>query len=266
MVKAFWAACAVLILSGSLGCAALGNALRPPPPIFKDPTTGMALVRVPGGCYQMGNVFDGGGPEEKPAHEVCLGDFYVGQHEVTQGEWKAVMGSNPSEHASCSDACPVEMVSWDDVQAFLARLNARSAGGQYRLPTEAEWEYAARSGGKREKYSGGSDDVGQVAWYLWNAEGPHPVGTRAPNGLGLHDMTGNVWEWTADWYGEAYYAASPRQSPTGPATGDRRVVRGGSYANEAFDVRACYRNFLPPDHRSGSKGFRLAATGLVKAR
>jgi formylglycine-generating enzyme required for sulfatase activity len=171
------------------------------------------------------------------------------------------MGSNPSQHAACGEACPVEMVSWNDAQEFLARLNAKGGAqgppGPYRLPTEAEWEYAARSGGKHEKYAGTTDDVGSVAWFLWNTEVTQPVGQKAPNGLGLHDMTGNVWEWTADWYSETAYAGSLRKNPVGPAAGERRVLRGGSYANEAYDVRATYRNYLPPDYRGAGKGLRV---------
>jgi formylglycine-generating enzyme required for sulfatase activity len=260
--------CAVVVLSGSLACVVAGGGKRPAPdPVFTDPTTSMELVRVKGGCFQMGNTFDAGGPEEAPAHEACVEDFYLGRFEVTQGQWKAVMGTNPSQHSACGDNCPVEMVSWDDVQDFIRRLNGRSGGkgpssGPYRLPTEAEWEYAARSGGRDQKYSGQTDDPGRVAWYHSNSEITRPVGLKAPNDLGLHDMTGNVWEWTGDWYGEGYYAVSPRLNPAGPASGDHRVLRGGSFGEGAFDQRASFRNHLPPDYRGGGKGFRLLRNGI----
>jgi formylglycine-generating enzyme required for sulfatase activity len=249
--------------SGAVACAPVQHLEDRP----EERLVPVEMVFVKGGCFEMGTPLGPpGGPEEKPAHEVCVSDFHIGKFEVTQAQWRAVMGNNPSTNQDCGDDCPVETVSWDDAQKFIARLNARTRGeregtpGQYRLPTEAEWEYAARSGGKAQKYAGRSDDVGSVGWYAWNSSGIHSVGTKAPNGLGLHDMTGNVWEWTSDWYGSSYYASSPRQDPTGPATGDRRVTRGGSYGNDLFDLRTSYRNFLPPGYRGPSKGFRLAWT------
>jgi sulfatase modifying factor 1 len=275
--------CAVVVASGTVACAGLDfgrksdapaspAVTKPLPAVLeKVPPTGLELVPVKGGCFQMGNTFEAGGPEEKPVHEVCVDAFSIGTYEVTQRLWKAVMGSNPSFHVACGDDCPVEMVSWNDVQEFLGRLNARDGGkgspaGSYRLPTEAEWEYAARSGGKNEKYPGGTDDLDAVAWRYGGADDTRPVGQKVPNGLGLHDMAGNVWEWTSDWYGEAYYAISPRDNPTGPASGDRRVVRGGSFANDAFDLRTSYRNYLPPDSRGFSKGFRLVRSAPAPSK
>lgn len=266
---------AVILLAGNLACAAAGpslkSAVQPEPetraaarvPDVVDPATGMELVFVKGGCFVMGSAAGApGGREEKPAHEVCVGDMYLGKFEVTQGQWAAVMGGNPSFNASCGVRCPVDSVSWLDAQEFIGKLNAAAGSatlppGRYRLPTEAEWEYAARSGGKNEKWAGG-DVFDAVAWHLWNAKSTQPVGLKAPNGLGLHDMSGNVWEWTADWYDAAYYSSSPRDNPTGPAVGEYRVLRGGSVVNEAFDLRATYRNYLPPDHRGARKGFRVA--------
>lgn len=171
---------------------------------FKDPATGMEMIFVKGGCYQMGDTFGDGAPEEKPVHDVCVSDFYMGKHEVTQGQWKRIMGNNPSSFSGCGDNCPVEHVSWNDAQNFIRRLNSQSGKG-YRLPTEAEWEYAARSGGKSEKFAGGAD-VNTVAWYDGNSSSKaHPAGQKLPNGLGLHDMSGNVWEWCNDWYDGTYY-------------------------------------------------------------
>ena len=186
------------------------------------------MVYVKGGCYQMGDTFGDGSKDEKPVHEVCVSDFLMGKHEVTQGQWKKIMGHNPSHYYDCGDDCPVENVSWNDVQEFIAKLNSLT-GKKYRLPTEAEWEYAARSGGKQEKYSGGND-FDDVAW----VKQTRSVGQKQANGLGLYDMSGNVWEWCSDWYASDYYRKSPRENPSGPSSGSRRVSRGGSY----YDIRS----------------------------
>lgn len=224
---------------------------------FTDSVTGMEMVFVKGGCYRMGDTFGDGDADEKPVHEVCVNDFYIGKYEVTQGQWKAVMGNNPSHFKNCGDNCPVETVSWNDIQQFLQRLNSRS-GKQYRLPTEAEWEYAARSGGKSEKYAGGND-VDAVAWYSKNSGSEtHPVGQKRPNGLGLYDMSGNVREWCSDWYGEKYYSQSPRDNPDGPSSGSYRVLRGGSWLYSPRIVRAAYRLGLNPGDRDNCYGFRMA--------
>jgi formylglycine-generating enzyme len=264
MAKKFWVLCAVIVFSVNLAYAGEGNTKVSvaPAPLFKDPATAMEFVFVKGRCYQMGNTFGDGGPEEKRVHEVCLDPFYMGKYEVTQGQWKKIMGSNPSVNSKCGDNCPVDTVSWIDVQNFISKLNSRSGGSKYRLPTEAEWEYAARSGGLPEQYAGGNVLV-DVAWffdfsgednYRWGAK---PVGTKRPNGLGIFDMTGNVWEWTNDWYGSDYYSNSPRNNPTGPTTGDLRVLRGGSWRNQSFDLRTTFRNYLTPNYRSDIIGFRL---------
>ena len=231
--------------------------------VITDITTGMTLLKVVGGTYTMGDTFGDGDADELPTHQVTVGDFYIGKYEVTQGEWQAVMTGNtsglsatPSSFSACGAGCPVENVSWDDIQIFISRLNAQS-GTNYRLPTEAEWEYAARSGGLSEKYSGGSD-VDAVAWY-WDNSGstPHPVGQKQANGLGLYDMSGNVWEWVSDWYGT--YDSAAQTNPTGPSTGSYRVFRGGSWYHDAFYVRASFRFNVYPDFRNYSVGFRLAA-------
>jgi len=228
---------------------------------FTDPTTGMEFVPVKGGCFQMGDTFGDGYASEKPVHEVCVDGFSIGKYEVTQGQWKAVMGNNPSKFSSCGDNCPVEQVSWNDVQDFIGKLNSRS-GRNYRLPTEAEWEYAARSGGKSEKYSG-SSSIDSVAWYGgWdgNSSSTTHVGRKGANGLGIYDMSGNVWEWCSDWYGEEYYGESPRSNPQGPSTGSGRVGRGGSWSGEPASVRASNRsNGSPSANRFSTLGFRLLA-------
>jgi len=217
---------------------------------FTDAATGMGFVFVKGGCYEMGDTFGDGRANEKPVHNVCVNDFYMGKYEVTQGQWQAVMGSNPSDFKNCGANCPVELVSWNDTQDFIGRLNGKT-GKSYRLPTEAEWEFAARSGGKREKYAGG-DDLDRVAWYGSNSGSKtHPVGTKAPNGLGLSDMSGNVWEWCQDWYGDKYYGESPRDNPRGPSSGQYRVLRGGSWGDSPEIVRAADRSRLGPAYRKG---------------
>jgi formylglycine-generating enzyme required for sulfatase activity len=157
------------------------------------------------------------------------------------------------------DRLPVDSVSWEEVQQFISKLNA-STGKQYRLPTEAEWEYAARSGRKQEKWSGTGDEaiLGDYAWYGANSDDTtHEVGTKKPNSLGLYDMTGNVWEWVQDWYEDVYYESTSRVNPLGPLTGSRRVLRGGSWRGAAGIVRAASRGYLAPSRRYYDIGFRL---------
>jgi len=228
--------------------------------VLTDPIKAIELVLVKGGCFQMGDGFGDGKEDEKPVHTVCVDDYYIGKYEITQGQWQSVMGSNPSFFKNCGEKCPVEQVNWNDIQAFIGKLNAKT-GKKYRLPTEAEWEYAARSGGKNQKYSGTSSDaeLDKYAWYSANAGGGvHPSGEKQPNGLGLYDMTGNVWEWCQDWYGEKYYSQAPRRNPSGPATGIRRVLRGGAWIFEPAGIRTTARYGLIPVSRSDLYGFRLA--------
>ncbi len=227
-----------------------------PSNVLTDATTGMVLQKVPGGTFTMGDTFGDGWSGELPTHQVTLSDFYIGKYEVTQGQWVAVMGSNPSYFSACGLDCPVDSVSWDDIQTFITQLNQLS-GKNYRLPTEAEWEYAARSGGQHEEYSGGSN-VDAVAWYWTNSNNtPHQVGTKQANGLGLYDMSGNAVEWVNDWYGA--YGSSSQTNPTGPTTGSFRVFRGGSWIDDAFSARAAFRLFNSPDLRNVGLGFRLAS-------
>lgn len=212
----------------------------------------------------MGNTFDEpsleDAPEEMPVHRVCVDDFYIGKYEITQGQWKSVMEGNPSSDSRCGDSCPVDNVSWKDTQDFILKLNSKIGERKYRLPTEAEWEYAARSGGRSEKYSGGND-LNSLAWYNENSEGKdRPVGTKMPNGLGIYDMSGSVWEWTNDWYGRDYYSSSPSSNPAGPSSGVERVVRGGCRTGEAYNMRTARRNGYTPDTRRHSLGFRLLMT------
>jgi formylglycine-generating enzyme required for sulfatase activity len=210
---------------------------------FTDATTGMQFVGVPEGCNTLGS------------SQVCLDAFSIGKYEVTQGQWKRVMGSNPSHFSSCGDNCPVEKVSWNDIQQFIQRLNQQS-GINYRLPTEAEWEYACRAGGT-EEYCG-SNNVDAVAWYSSNSGSQtHPVGQKQANAWGLHDMSGNVWEWVSDWYGSSY--PTDTRNPTGAASGSDRVNRGGGWNDEATGARAAIRDGSTPGGCRINLGFRLAS-------
>lgn len=224
---------------------------------FRDPVTGMDFVLIKGGCYQMGD--EDGDREERPVHEVCVDDFYLGVFEVTQGQWKAINGRNPSSNKN-GDLYPVEDLSWNDVQDFIKELNQKS-GRYFRLPTEAEWEYAAREGGRKEKWSGtnSESEIDAYAWYDNNSgRNTHPVGQKRPNALGLYDMTGNVWEWAGDWYDRSYYEESPRSNPGGPGRGSDRVFRGGSYKDRAKDIRTTKRDKKSNRRSDSTIGFRLA--------
>jgi len=239
-----------IVLFGILSFALAGAAIAAPD---------IEMVRVKGGCYQMGDAFGDGGASEKPVHQVCVDDFSIGKYVVTQAQWQAVMGNNPSYFKACGGNCPVEQVSWEDAQEFIWQLNDQT-GKNYRLPYEAEWEYAARSGGKREQWAGTSNlaELGAYAWYEGNSgKQTHPVGTRRPNGLGLYDMSGNVQEWCEDWYGADYYKISPEKNPRGPLSGSVPVLRGGSLSDPAGNVRAAYRNNFAPSYRIIYSGFRL---------
>jgi formylglycine-generating enzyme len=228
--------------------------LAPPEPIKP-----IEMVLVKGGCYQMGDTFGDGAANEKPVHEVCVKDFLIGKYPVTQIQWAGAMGNNPSKEPNCGITCPVENVSWDDIQEFLRKLSQRT-GKAYRLPTEAEWEYAARGGGKNEKWAGTSSqsELGDYAWY-YNNSGyhSHPVGGKKPNDLGLYDMTGNVWEWMSDWFDEQYYANSPKDEPGGAASGETRALRGGYWGDLANFVRVSRRIGLVPAARAPGNGFRV---------
>ncbi|QEP43379.1 formylglycine-generating enzyme family protein [Ectothiorhodospiraceae bacterium BW-2] len=212
------------------------------------------MVRVPGGCFQMGS--NSGGSNEKPVHEVCLDSFEIGKYEVTRSQWQAVMGSNPSKFKK-GGSHPVEQVSWEDSQQFIRKLNQKT-GGNYRLPTEAEWEYACRSGGKNEPYSG-SNSVDSVGWHgeSW-ADGHHAIGGKQANGLGIYDMSGNVWEWVQDWYDKNAYNQHSRYNPIYTASASLWVNRGGSWGYDANSLRCAGRSSLWPGDRYGSIGLRLA--------
>ena len=241
------------------------------------------MIKVEGGTFSMGATSEQGSDaynHEKPVHSVTLSDYYIGETEVTQELWEAVMGSNPSCFKG-DNQLPVERVSWDDCQEFIKELN-RLTGKNFRLPTEAEWEYAAR-GGKYSKdyvykYSG-SNNADEVAWYCrnsgdkylsgkWNDDDEsiiennncktHLVKTKKANELGLYDMSGNVYEWCNDRYNENYYRNSPQTNPTGPSKGWDRVLRGGSWFSYGRNVRVSNRSGIAPGYRCYDLGLRLA--------
>ena len=195
--------------------------------------------------------------DESPVHSITLSDYYIGETEVTQEFWQAVMGSNPS-YFSGNPQRPVEYVSWNDCREFIVKLNDLT-GKNFRLPTEAEWEYAARGGKESQGYKySGSNTIGNVAWYYNNSNSTtHDVKTKSPNELGIYDMSGNVWEWCEDWYGD--YSSGSQKNPTGPSSGSSRVLRGGSWGNGgARGCRVSGRSNGYPNDKCDVSGFRLA--------
>jgi formylglycine-generating enzyme required for sulfatase activity len=232
------------------------------------------LVLVPGGTFTMGCTSEQKDCESnEQAHQVTLSDFYIGKYEVTQKLWTEIMGENPSNFKS-GDNYPVERVSWDDVQTFLSKLNTKYPNRNYRLPTEAEWEYAARGGGKAVLFGNGKNTLdpkeanfnGKEDYKKsYSVTGEYrnkttPVGSFIPNALGLYDMSGNVWEWCSDWYGSDYYKNSPATNPQGPTSGSYRVFRGGSWCSVPLGCRVAIRYNGTPGDRSNVFGFRLART------
>lgn len=221
------------------------------------------MIYVEGGRFTMGATLEQGYDcfaDERPTHQVTLSDYYIGQTEVTQELWVAVMGNNPSYNIGNS-RLPVEQVSWNDCQEFIQKLN-RLTGKRFRLPTEAEWEFAARGGNQSKGYKySGSNRIDDVAWYDGNSGGAtHEVAICAPNQLGIYDMSGNVNEWCSDWYGE--YSSSSQTDPTGPADGSYRVLRGGSWYTFAIGCRVADRGGVTPDYLDNGGGFRLVCSSL----
>lgn len=248
--------------------------------IWRDPFLRMSFVWVPGGCFEMGcgDWSDNCSDSEKPVHKVCVNGFWMARHEVTQGQWERLMGHNPSEFKGCGSLCPVEKVSWNEALEFASRLT-RKTGYTFRLPTEAEWEYACRSGGKKQEYAGGGT-LDAAAWYRSNAKGgPHTVGRKRPNGLGIYDMSGNVWEWCLDvsdkhaysrakgtlgnpvfigrQYADIYGDGYNNILRTLKDASGYRIVRGGSWGNVAYRLRCSARIRGKPGSRRDWLGFRL---------
>ncbi len=212
------------------------------------------MVFVKGGKFRMGSEY--GAADEKPVHPVSVRDFYLGMYEVTQEMYQKVMGSNPSRFSGCAQ-CPVESVSWNDAQAFIKKLNEMT-GLKYRLPTEAEWEYAARGGVKTKNTRfAGSDQANDVGWYKDNsAFKTKPVGGKKPNELDIFDLTGNVSEWAEDWFER--YTLDEKENPMGPTEGQAKVFRGGCYGNSDMQTTVAERSFAPPETKGSMVGIRLA--------
>ena len=225
------------------------------------------MIGVEGGTFQMGATNEQGSDaydDEKPVHKVTVSSFSIGQTEVTQALWYAVMGQKPTSGGSqwsstygLGDNRPAYYVSWNDCQEFITKLN-QITGQQFRLPTEAEWEFAARGGTKSKGYKySGSNTVGDVAWYYDNSSSKtHDVATKQANELGIYDMSGNVWEWCSDWYGS--YSSSAQTNPTGPTSGSNRVYRGGGWDGDAWFCRVSCRYRSTPAGRFINLGLRLA--------
>ena len=221
------------------------------------------MIAVETGSFEMGDKNAGGDEDAKPPHRVILDDFMMSKYDVTQGLWKAVMGNNPSGSTKC-DSCPVEKVSWNDAQKFISKLNSIT-GQRYRLPFEAEWEYAAK-GGSRSKGStfSGGNEIDSVGWNDSNSEKKtHPIGQKKANELCLYDMTGNVLQWCSDWYDYNYYNTSPEQNPHGPGRGKTKVLRGGGWNIYTAYCGVTVRADLIPDSCYYNVGFRLARDPLT---
>jgi formylglycine-generating enzyme required for sulfatase activity len=228
---------------------------------FTSPTLGATFALISAGTFMMGSPTDETGrvSDEGPQHRVTISrPFYMQVTETTQGQWQKIMGRNPSNFSNCGDNCPVEAVSWNDVQDFIGRLNRQEGTDRYRLPTEAEWEYAARAGTTTRFYTGnGEEDLSRAGWYGDNSGSKtHPVGQKTPNAWGLYDMHGNVSEWVQDWKGD--YPAGSVTDPEGPSSGSYRVDRGGSWFYDARYCRSAFRDYRIPDDRGNVLvGFRL---------
>ena len=267
------------ILSGTLFLCVCTAAQNSAPEISREinpePGPVIEMVFVEGGTFTMGCVPEQGDDcvaDEKPAHRVTLGDFYIGKYEVTQGQWREIMGTDVRRQRDniherlplygVGDNYPMYYVNWYETQEFIRKLNEKT-GGNYRLPTEAEWEYAARGGNKSRGYRySGSDIIGEVAWYFENSGDnggnmngmTHQVGRKKENELGIHDMTGNVWEWVSGFYG--IYSSEPQTNPEGD-TGWLRVLRGGSWFYHPWPERVSIRGSSAAENLGGHIGFRL---------
>ena len=214
----------------------------------------LKMILVEGGTFAMGST--SGYSNERPVHNVTLDSYYIGETEITQAQWRAIMGSNPSSYTG--DNRPVESVTWEEAQEFCKKLSALT-GKKYVLPTEAQWEYAARGGNKSKGYTySGSNTIGDVAVYSGNRESQHSnVKSKMPNELGIYGMSGNVCEWCSDWYDSSYYSSSPQTNPQGPSSGSDRVLRGGSWLGIASGGRVAYRGNINPSYRDSVCGFRV---------
>jgi formylglycine-generating enzyme required for sulfatase activity len=212
---------------------------------------------VEGGTFMMGSDASDAQADEQPVHSVTLSDYYIGQTEVTQHLWQAVMGSGNNPSATKGNNLPVTNITWDEAQVFVQKLSEMT-GMRFRLPTEAEWEYAARGGERSKGYTyAGSDNIDEVGWYNGNSGNtPHAVGQKQPNELGIYDMTGNIWEYCFDWH--TPYSAQAQTNPTGAATGEKHVLRGGCYHYDSKNCTNTNRHsYYTPDNGGASTGLRI---------
>jgi formylglycine-generating enzyme required for sulfatase activity len=237
-------------------CQSGRSVVKPSSDFFTEEFCGMEMVRVPAGAYEMGDLFGEGLENELPVHKVRLDVFYIGRYPVTQDQWSRLKPENPS-HFEGGDL-PVEQVTWQDAHDFARQLTlAHDDRYRFDLPTEAQWEYAARSGGGAELYAGG-DNIDKIAWYESNSRGrTHPVGAKMPNGLGLHDMSGNVWEWCRDTFKADAYTRHAADNPSEIIDGSDRVIRGGSWNLDAWSARCTRRFSFRADMFGAGLGFRL---------
>jgi len=220
----------------------------------------MELILIRSGSFRMGGdkKLEQAEDHETPRRAVKISKaFFLGKYEVTQAQWSEMMNNNPSEFKD--DKRPVERVSWNDVQAFVQKLNTKEETNKYRLPTESEWEYAARAGSESSyNFGSNANKLSQYAWYRKNSAGEtHPVGQLKPNSWGLFDMHGNVHEWCQDWFDRKYYSQSPSNDPLGPSSGMAKVLRGGDWGSEDWYCRCASRSLSSPERRSNRLGFRL---------
>ncbi len=231
-------------------------------PVWQWPLAVVAAL-LPVSCVYGKSYYvrDGCPANEMPAHEVCVDSFWMGKYEVTQYEyWKITRIPHSYSKHDKEGKHPKTYLSWDAVQDFISKFSHRSQI-TFRLPTEAEWEYAARSGGKMERYAGGNS-VGSLGWYFNNSgQNPQQVGKKSPNGLGIYDMSGNVWELCSDWYKSTYYKSSPKNNPQGPLSGTHHLYRGGSWGDDPGHLQTVYRHSpLHPEYVGAKRGFRLVFT------
>ena len=233
-----------------------GESTIKPKQIFSANGVSFTMIGVQGGTFRMGNTDPDADSDERPSHMVTLDDYYIGETEVTQELWEAVMGYNPSEF-QYNNQLPVEFISWDDCRSFIRELN-NITGKEFRIPTEAEWEYAARGGQDNQRTTfAGNNSIASVGWYKENSgETTHPVKMKAPNSLGIYDMSGNLWEWCQDWYGP--YSSNNANNPTGPFSGTNKVLRGGAWNGGPKNCRLSNRDGRTTDYASNRLGLRLA--------
>ena len=269
-------------LTALLALVACGNSTGDVKTFLLPGGVAMEFVWIEGGTFFMGSPSseEWRDANERPWHEVEISEgFWLGKYEITQGEWEAVMGQRPwagpwpraeKDLVIENPSHPAVYISWEDVQGFIGVLNSAADSVLYRLPTEAEWEYACRAGTSTQWSFG--DDANQLADYAWYSENawnasekyPHAVGLKCANPWGLHDMYGNVFAWVQDWYGEDYYNRSPRVDPLGPTTGYRRVVRGGAFYQDALNLWSAHRYYGSPDFPDNTIGARLLRMHLTQ--